>query len=245
MASMGENVSCFRWAGLALGLAALLSAAACERETSEPNQAASERPEASEQPREAEDLPASAPAMPKSGSASAPEQPVTAIHDDIKWAGEAARCGTIVKALNDNAGFIQWTRTEENVETAELDYFNDGVVRNMERRTGMLAGNRIVTLWAGDGGGDFLRLDFGHAGANTKESPAIDNLHTKLTYSSVEIMDADEKRLTLVKPLPDIDPSGELFVIDWRAKDGRTAPPGPRDYYPYIECVLAPSGGED
>ena len=58
-------------------------------------------------------------------------------------------------------------------------------------------------------------------------------------------MDADEKRLTLVKPLPDIDPSGELFVIDWRAKDGRTAPPGPRDYYPYIECVLAPSGGED
>ena len=132
---------------------------------------------------------------------------------------------------------VEWADAGDGVQSASLDYFNDGVARLIERRRGMLSGNRIIALWADNGSGDFQHLDFGHAGANTNGLPQYDTLHTKLTYSVADIVDFSGRYLTLVAPLADFDKSGAVFAMSWRLKADAAAPYEAQNYYPVVSCV--------
>ena len=133
---------------------------------------------------------------------------------------------------------VQWSAIDDNVESATLEYFNDGSARSVERRIGRLSGHIVMTLWAMASDGNFILLDYGHAGANTNSLPSTDNLHTKLTYSVADIKDIENRYVTLVSPLNDIDPSGDVYVISWAPKEGASEERSPADYYPIVSCVM-------
>jgi len=175
----------------------------------------------------------------------------------LAWSGDK-KCEGLLNVLNDahvqtgkaadyadaqardylaTSSNVEWADAGDGVQSASLDYFNDGVARLIERRRGMRSGNRIIALWAGAKSGDFQHLDFGHAGANTKDFPQYDTLHTKLTYSVADIVDVSGRYLTLVAPLADFDKSGAVFAMSWRLKTGAAAPYEAQNYYPVVSCV--------
>ncbi|WDI30836.1 hypothetical protein PUV54_12815 [Hyphococcus flavus] len=213
------------------GALILLLAAACDNGGAEQNTPASEQRALSEKSDES-----------KTGVADA-SQPQSANqsdgHDEILFASNAELCEAVVSRVRQSSvPYVRWVEIDDDVANVTLDYFNDGVSRTIERRKGMLAGNNIVTLWSDTGAGEFVRLDLGHAGANTKNLPAIENLHTKLTYSTADIIDLDGSIRTLVTPLQDVSTPGDFYVINWSVKAGAAAPFAPRDYYPYVDCVI-------
>lgn len=179
----------------------------------------------------------------------------------LAWSGDK-QCEGLLSVLNDahvqsgkaadyadaqardylaTSGNVDWIDEGAGVQSATLDYFNDGTSRRMERRQGMLSGNRITALWTDNGSGDFQHLDFGHAGANTNGIPQYDNLHTKLTYSVSDIVVVRGRYFTLVAPLADFEKSGVVFAMSWRLKDGAAAPYEAQHYYPVVSCVAEPA----
>lgn len=142
-----------------------------------------------------------------------------------------------------SADNLRWTLDagdSEAAPSAMIDYFNDGVSRHLVRLFGKLAGSSIIGLGVKDDAGVSM-LSFGHAGLASPAMPKIDDLHTKLTYSVSDVIALAGGYYTLVAPLQDVDPSGRVFLISWRAKDGTAAPRGAGDYYPAVSCVLSPA----
>ena len=136
---------------------------------------------------------------------------------------------------------VKWVEAGEDQQAATLDYFNDGVMRSIERRQGKLAGHQTISLWIDDGDGNYAYLDFGHAGVNTKDLPPSDDRHTKLTYSVADVIDLDGRYFTLISPLKDVDKSGEVYAASWSPKNGVQPPLIASDFYPIIECIAAPA----
>lgn len=255
------------WSPGCLGaLGVLLCAAACGGERSTKGDESAEKPAATSTQaatksasEEAPDRTLRAP-VPEDAGESAGKARVAGYYQ-LDWSGDDV-CPAVLGALNESAPApgpaadyadaqarallktrrnLEWTAAGEGNEAAIADYFNDGVNRRMQRRTGMLSGARIITLWIDDGGNGFARLDYGHAGANTAALPENGDLHTKLTYSVADIVNIGGRYVTLVAPLKDVDASGAVFAISWRAKDGAAAPYAPQDYYAYVSCVMTPA----
>ncbi|MHA7872538.1 MAG: hypothetical protein ACX939_09335 [Hyphococcus sp.] len=147
-------------------------------------------------------------------------------------------------------GTVDWRAGEamtgvRYVETAAFDYFNDGVARQVVRLHSRLSGSDIIGLGVIEtAGANPTLLSYGHAGANTKDAPAQDNLHTKLTYSVADVVRLNGGHYTLLAALEDIDASGRVYLIRWLVKEGRAAPYAPADYYPAIGCIFQPAASE-
>lgn len=250
-------------AGVVGALAALLLAAACggDKQTDKtktvPEAADSERAETARPESEASERNKRVP-VPESPTKTSKEALRQEGYYRLSWSGDSI-CEAVVEAMTLNhatadmqartllgtSDNVEWVQKSEGVQAATLDYFDDATSRQMERRNGMLSGNRIITLWVGDADGDFARLDYGHAGANTSGFPDYQNLHTKLTYSVADIIAINGRHLTLVAPLTDFAPSGAVFAIAWKTKDGAAQPYAPQDYYPTVSCVMTPSKAEE
>lgn len=130
-------------------------------------------------------------------------------------------------------------------EVSEFDYFNDGVKRQVVRMRGKLSGNNIVGLSILENdGAEFTQLSFGYAGAAVTNLPDQENLHTKLTYSVADVIRLGGNYYTLLMPLEDVDPSGRVYLTDWRPKDGTQSPRSVLDFYPAIACVFLPADAQ-
>jgi hypothetical protein len=261
-----RNLDLPGWTGCkAAALAALLLASACGADETEKGDETAPPPAATEENSAAPEEAAPSreirtPAVEEESSAGVHEQR-KAGYFRLAWSGDGL-CRNVADVLNERhavsvktSGYaeaqarsllgtghnVEWTSTGEGVEGATLDYFNDGVNRMMERRRGMLAGNQIITLWVEDNRGGFTKLEYGHAGANTADMPAFENLNTRLIYSVADVADIDGRYVTLVAPLEDIDSSGVVFAISWQAKDGTAPPRDVADYYSIIACVMTPT----
>lgn len=179
----------------------------------------------------------------------------------VDWSGDDGACLSVASVLNEKFSWpsvdldyaetqlrsslgtrrnVDWLGVSGEAESVILDYFNDGVDRYIERRRGMLSGNRIVSLWIKDNEEDYAHLNFGHAGANTVDLIGVDDLHTKLTYSLADIINIEEQYFTLVAPLKDYDTHATVFVITWSPKDSTLEARRPQDYYPHVLCVMTP-----
>src|SRR3990167_954558 len=142
-----------------------------------------------------------------------------------------------------SADNLRWTLDAGDSEAAPsaiIDYFNDGVSHHVVRLFGKLSGSSIIGLGVKDAAGVSM-LSFGHAGLASPAMPKVDDLHTKLTYSVSDVIALAGGYYTLVAPLQDIDASGRVFLISWRAKDGTAALRSAGDYYPAVSCVLSPA----
>lgn len=146
---------------------------------------------------------------------------------------------------------VRWREDDEvagvqYVEAAELDYFNDGVRHKIVRLHSRLSGSDTISLGVMEADDTALTFfSFGHAGANTEELPAQNNLHTHLTYSVVDVVRLGEGHYTLVAPLEDVDPSGRVYLIQWHTKEGRAAPFAADDYYPVVACIFQPADSNE
>lgn len=186
----------------------------------------------------------------------------------LQWRGDEALCADALATLNkpyrgasDAQGYAQsqaarMLGTEKNirwgagdampgvksVEIAELDYFNDGSSHQIVRLHSRLSGSDVISLGVVETEGAAPTLfSFGHAGANTENFSAQDNLHTQLTYSVADVVRIGGGNYTLVAPLEDIDASGRAYLMKWHAKEGRSSPFKADDYYPAFACVFQPA----
>lgn len=164
--------------------------------------------------------------------------------EDLNGRGYALRQVARMLGTDDN---VNWSRSEATVGiegsgVAEFDYFNDGINRLIVRMHGRLSGADVISLGIVETPGESPTLfSIGHAGANTENLSPQDNLHTKLTYSVVDVVRLEGEYYTLAAPLEDVDASERVYLVRWAEKDGRSAPRGVDDYYPTVACIYQPS----